>query len=226
MRCFLLTLLLPCSWLFGASPATQPAVGQFPHIQVDLQKRQIRIECQSLNPTQPLEFFCVKTGTSEHESVLRTEALPEHIHTALLMLGLQPGQPVHYDPDLDKWLAPHGPPLHLYCETIVNNKPLIAPANLWMRDVKTKQPAPPFTWVFTGSRLTDNGTYAANLTGYIVSVVNFDLTVIDIPTLAGSDNQTLQWEFNPDLVPPAGSPVTLIIEPADAPGPATTQASK
>ncbi|MCC7350568.1 MAG: hypothetical protein IT446_08375 [Phycisphaerales bacterium] len=223
MCCFLPTLLLIGSLLPAAPPATQPAVGQFPHVQVDLKKRQVRIECQSLNPTMPLEFFCVKTGTSEHESVLRTEALPEHIHTALLMLGLQPGAPVHYDPAQDKWIAPHGPPLHIYCETVKDNNPSIAPAGQWMRNVKTKQPAPPFTWVFTGSRLTDNGTYAANLTGYVVSVVNFDLTVIDIPQLASSDNQTLQWEYNPDMVPPTGSPVTMIIEPADAPQPATTQ---
>lgn len=217
-------LLLPCSLLFASPPASQPAVGQFPHIQVDLQKRQVRIQCQSLNPAMPLEFFCVKTGTSEHESILRTQALPEHIHTALLMLGLQPGAPVHFSKSDNRWVAPHGPPLHIYCQITKDNKPILFPANLWMRNIKTGQPAPPFTWVFTGSRLTDDGTYAANLTGYIVSVVNFDLTTIDIPQLAGSDNDTLQWEYNPDLVPPTGTPVTMIIQPADAPSPATQPA--
>ena len=55
-----------------------------------------------------------------------------------------------------------------------------------MRDVKTKKTMPPVTWVFAGSRQMEDGTYAADTTGYTISVVNFDLTLIDIPELASS----------------------------------------
>ena len=83
---------------------------------------------------------------------------------------------------------------------------------------------PPMTWIFAGSRMMDNGVYAADQTGYIVSVVNFDLTLIDIPKLASSANETLEWETNTDLMPPAGTKVTMVISPAGAvEAPPTTQ---
>ena len=79
-------------------------------------------------------------------------------------------------------------------------------------------------WVFDGSRMLPDGRYAADLTGYVVSIVNFDLTMIDVPELASNANETLEWEYNPDLVPPLGTHVTMIIEPAG--GQATTQPSQ
>jgi hypothetical protein len=45
---------------------------------------------------------------------------------------------------------------------------------------------------------------------------NFDLTVIDIPQIASSSNDLLEWERNPDVTPPAGAKVTMVIEPAGA----------
>ena len=69
------------------------------------------------------------------------------------------------------------------------------------------------SWVFDGSRILPDGRYAADLTGYVVSIVNFDMTMIDVPELASNANETLEWEFNPDVVPRQGTPVTMIIEP-------------
>ena len=46
----------------------------------------------------PLEFFCCMTGTAEHEAVLRSHVMPSHLHLGLLMLGLQPGEPVPVTP--------------------------------------------------------------------------------------------------------------------------------
>ena len=37
----------------------------------------------------------------------------------------------------------------------------------------------------------DDGVYAADVTGYIVSIVNFDLSLIDVPALARNANETL-----------------------------------
>jgi hypothetical protein len=38
--------------------------------------------------------------------------------------------------------------------------------------------------------------------------------MIVVPQLASNSNETLEWEYNPDVVPPPGTPVTMIIEPA------------
>jgi len=190
-------------------------VGHFPHIDVDVKNKQIHVDCEALHCEAPLEFFCVTAGGNEHESVIRTRAKPSQIHTALLMLGLQPGEPVKYSESARKWFPPHGPPLSISIEYTKDGKQYSMPAYKLMRDVSTKQSMPPLTWVFTGSRVMEDGTYAADVTSYVVSIVNFDLTLIDIPALASSANETLEWETNLDLMPPLGSPMTMIIEPAD-----------
>ena len=49
-----------------------------------------------------------------------------------------------------------------------------------------------------------------------VAVAAVGLCSIDIPNLASNSNETLVWERNADVVPPAGTKVTLVIEPARA----------
>jgi hypothetical protein len=217
-RTILATLLLAFIMLrAGAADnvAAKPDASRMPHMSVDVPHKQIRVECQALNPQMPLEFFCCMTGTAEHEAVLRSPVLPSQLHLGLLMLGLQPGEPVRYSKAADKWLPPHGPPLQIFCEwNDKDGKAVRVPAYRMMRNVKTKKPMPPMTWIFAGSRVMEDGKYAADTTGYIVSVVNFDLTVIDIPELASSANETLEWEYNPDIVPAKGATVWMIIEPA------------
>ena len=213
----------------SATPVASAPASKMPHVQVDVARRQIRVDCEALNVDIPLEFFCVTAGGNEHESVLRTPARPSHIHLALLLLGLQPGEPVKYSEAAQKWFPPHGPPLHLSVEYQKNGKTVHLPANELMRSVKTKQMMPPFTWIFAGSRVLDDGTYGADPTGYVVSICNFDLCLIDVPALVSSANETLEWERNPDTVPPTGTPVTMIIEPAGnaalAATPAATQST-
>jgi hypothetical protein len=206
----------------------------FAHLQIDAARKQVRVEAEMLGVQAPLEFFACVSGSAEHEAVMRSPVKPSDLHTALLVLGLQPGEPVRYAEGAKKWLPPHGPPLHLTVEwTDKDGRPQRVPAYRLMRDVKRKREMPAMTWTFVGSRVTPDGTYAADATGYLVSVVNFELTVIDIPQLASSSNESLEWELNPDVAPAAGTKLSLVIEPAggvQAPDavrtgmPATTQA--
>jgi hypothetical protein len=202
------------------APTTSPTLGHFPFLTVDAVHKQVRVQCEALHCDAPLEFFCCVTGTNEYESVLRSKVRPSHLHAALLMLGLKPGQPVHFSQALQKWVPPSGPRLHITVEFQKNGKTVTMPAYELMRDIKTKKPMPPMTWIFAGSKLmpTPNGgeTYAADQTGYLVSVVNFELTVIDIPDLASSSNETLEWEADLSKLPPLGTKVTMILEPAGA----------
>ena len=202
-------------------PAKPPAaqkpgdkLGKLPHVTFDAKKRQVRVECEALDVEAPLEFFCVLVNTSEHESVLRTPAKPSHIHTALLAVGLEPGRPVEYSESLKKWMPPKGPPLHITIEYEKDGKTVSVPAYRCMRDLRTKKEAKPFNWVFCGSRVMEDGSFAADVTGYVVSVVNFDLTLIDIPRIASSSNDTLELQRNPDVAPKGGTRVWMVIEPA------------
>ncbi len=197
------------------APATRPAGSdKMPGVHVDIPGKQVRVDCQAINVEAALEFLCVTNGGNEHESLLRTPAKPSHIHLGLLMLGLEPGQPVHYMKALDRWAPPQGPPLNISIEYAKDGKTVRVPAYKLFRDLKTKKPMPTLTWVFVGSKFQDDNVYAADLTGYVVSVVNFELTLIDVPEIASSSNELLEWEMEEANMPAKGSKVTMIIEPA------------
>jgi hypothetical protein len=188
-------------------------VGKMPHLEFNITRRWVRVECEALAVNAPLEFFVCLNGTNEHESVLRTGVRPSDLHAALLAIGLKPGEPMSYSAATNKWLPPHGPPLRLSVEFEKDGKTVEYPAYRWLRDVKTKKECKAFSWVFCGSRIMKDGRYAADDTGYIVSIVNFDFVMIDIPEFASSSNDLLEWERNPDLMPPKGTKVWLVIEP-------------
>src|SRR5688572_12912845 len=95
------TLCLALLLLAGFAPATaraaeEPKVGRLPHLTFDSRTKQVRVDCVALGVDAPLEFFCVLAGGPEHEAILRTEAKPSDLHTALLAVGLKPGKPVSY----------------------------------------------------------------------------------------------------------------------------------
>jgi hypothetical protein len=199
----------------ATSPASQPGVGNLPHIQVDVGKKTVRMECEALAVTVPLEFVACVKGTSEHESVMRSEARPSHLHLALLIIGLTPGQGVHYDEEAKKWVPPSGAPMKLSVEFEKAGKLVTLPAEQTMRDIKTKKPMPPVTWVFTGSHVMPDKNYAADRLGYLVTVVNFQYSPVDLPALVSDADETLEWEMNPEVVPAKGTKMTLIFQPAE-----------
>ncbi len=212
--CVLLGLcLVSISRAVAADDVAKPRIGKLPHLEFDLDKKQVRVECEALDTSAPLEFFCCETGTNEYESLLRSSVKPSDVHTALLAIGLKPGSPVTYSEALKKLIPPHGPPLRISLEYEKDGKVVRTLAQHWLRDIKTKKEPPHFGWVFAGSRVMPDGKYAADMTGYIVSIVNFDLTMIDVPELASSANETLEWERNPDTAPKAGTTVWMVIEP-------------
>ncbi|MGE5608019.1 MAG: YdjY domain-containing protein [Bacillota bacterium] len=193
------------------APTTRPT--SLPHLLIDVHHKQVRMECEAVNARAPLEFFVCAAGGAEHETVLRSRAKASHLHLALLLIGLTPGEPGYRELS-GKRVPPHGPLLDITCEFEKDGRLVRLPPHQLMRQIKTKAPLSPLHWVFAGSRLTDDGRYAADATGYLVTVVNFDYSVLDMPELRSSANEALEWEINPDTVPKRDTPVWLIIEPA------------
>jgi hypothetical protein len=200
-----------------APPAQMGKTDKLPFVQVDVAKKRVVVDCETIGCTAPLEFLCVVTGTNEHESILRTPAKPSHIHTGLLMIGMQQGEPVRFSGATNRWLPPVGPPVQISVEFQKDGKTVTLPAYKLLREIKLKTPMPPRTWIFVGSKVLDNGQYAADTSGYVVSVVNFDFSLIDVSGLVSSSNDTLQYEADADVAPPAGTKVQMILEPAGAP---------
>src|SRR5688572_26975152 len=182
-----LALLFPASIL--AAPATRPAEQRLPHLEVNVTKKQVRVECEAVGADEKLEFLVCATGTKEYEAVLRSRARPSHLHLALLMLGLEAGQPVKFVEAENRWIPPRGPELKLTCEFERDGKTTAIAANRLMRSVKDKKVMPEVNWVFVGSPTGQDGQYAADVTGFLITVVNFEHTVIDIPQLRSNKNE-------------------------------------
>lgn len=208
---------ISCTYAQSAAPppATQPGeIVRFPAVTVDRVAKNVRIECQALVVDTPLEFFCVSNGGPEHESVLRTPAKPSHIHAALLMLGQEPGSPMTYSDAKKSWTPPYGPPIRVRAEyTSADGTKHVIPATRLLRHVRTHEPMKEQFWIFAGSHQRADGAYLADLTGYVVSLVNFEHTLIDVPELVSASNETLEWETNPELGLTRGQAVTMILEP-------------
>lgn len=206
----------------GARPATVPtsppttrsSLVEFPGIVVDRASRQVRVDCEALSVEAPLEFFCVSADGPEHESVLRTRAKPSHIHAGLLLLGLEPGSPVQYDEKTNSWRPPSGPRVRVSVEwTDESGKRIHRPAEQLLRPTgKGSERATPRQWIFAGSHQRDDGTYLGDLTGYVVTLVNFDHALIDVSELVGSSDATLEWQTAVDA-PKRGTAVMMILEP-------------
>jgi hypothetical protein len=225
MRLFAIVVLLFAASPVMAGPATRP-VG-LPHIAVNIRQKQVRVDCEAVKADYPLEFLAVMTNTNEYEAIVRTDAKPSDLHLALLMIGLKPGEPVHYSEAAKKWLPPSGPPVDIWFEYQKDGQAVKVPAYRWMRDVKTRKVAPPMLWVFTGSKVMDDHSYAADSTGCLVSVINNEYSVLDVPALKSRALEARDYERNPDLMPPTGTAVTMILSPAadaDADTPPTPKA--
>src|SRR6266446_81853 len=129
---FALVLSISCAPAHAADEELK--VGKFPHIEFSAKTRQVRVECEMLACNAPLEFFCCVKGTNDYEAMIRSEVKPSHLHAALLAMGLQPGQPVHFSEAANKWLPPQGPPLQISLQYEKDGKVVSDPAWRWMRD--------------------------------------------------------------------------------------------
>ncbi len=200
---------------------------RFPFVEVDRVAREVRVESTMIAVDMPIEFLVIADGGPDHEAVLRTRAKPSHVHAGLLLLGLEPGSPVRYVEATRSSVAPFGPPLRLSVRWVdAQGLTRSAPATSFLRSLRDGKSMPDQPFIFAGSMVReDDGAYAADLAGYLVSIVNFELSPIDVPRLASSSNETLEWELDRNTAPPAGTPVTLIITPIKDP-PATTPAEE
>ena len=207
-------LLLVPALLLLASPALA-------QVEIDRDAREVRVACEALRVDMPLEYVCVVAGTADHESLLRTRAAPSAVHAGLLALGLEPGRPLRFNEAAQRWIAPSGPPVRIEVEWEQDGRTRRERVGRLVRGVETGEPMPPRSFVFVGSRPFQDG-YAADATGQVVSLVNFEYPVLDVGELASSANETLEWETDPDAAPPAGTAVTMILSPVgDDDGPVT-----
>jgi hypothetical protein len=212
-------------------PVSEGGVDRFPGLRVFPQQGRIEVDAfVNLNRCPTLEFMaCTRRGKT-HETLLRFECDPQHLHLALLLLGLEPTPQVGEEGEqiaLDKgervvidaaWWARHTP---------AGDKSAPAPVQGVVRrrvedmifDQRQQRSMPRVGWVFTGSQMvkvpappdweTLKEVYAASYEGNIVATYHHPFVILDTPLIEGGDD-TVYVPFT-SRVPKKGTPVTVHI---------------
>ena len=146
--------------------------------------------------------------------VVVMEMPPRVIHAALLALGAQPGHPARFQP---KYELPTGTEVAIevrWKDAQGNRKQ--ARAQDWLRNIKTGK-SPDMNWVFGGSgfwlnEATGERIYQAE-SGDFICVSNFASAMLDLPVESSQSNEELSFRAFTERIPPAGTPVTLVLKP-------------
>lgn len=235
----LIFLLVACpGWAAADDAASGPALPDaelFPAVTLDRDAGHVDVRGRVIGgPVEWLELLACRPGTREHESVVTLDARAEHLHAALLLLGLPPGTPAdaRWEGDTLVQTPPSGPGLGVFF--VFNDAPdRPVPAGIYVADQTTGTPlgpAPPGAdavvpdaaesgggWLFTGSRLVEGrerAYFLAEENGTLISLVNFgdDLIARDTPRPADGGNGF--WALNPapagwPALPAPGTPLTV-----------------
>ncbi|MBL4701849.1 MAG: hypothetical protein JKX85_11395 [Phycisphaeraceae bacterium] len=165
-----------------------------------------------------LELLLCTPGTKEHESILTTTAKPSHIHLALIMLGLKPGNPMtgkKIGNEL-KITEAKGPLVAI--DLIYEHQGLKhhVHANQWIYNKTTQASLKDHYWLFTGSSFLKNQDppiYRADANGSVITLVHFGDDLLARHTQLTSRNDNADWQAQTKKIPPIGTPVTVRLTP-------------
>ncbi len=186
---------------------------------VDTAAKVVRVPCRVNMRRGMIEFLAVASEGKLHESVLLARAEPLHIHLALLLLGLDPGRGAQYHGDL---AAPSGPGVEARVEwpsgpnggegsAAVRSHSAHLEEFAW--DIPARRPMPAVAWLFTGAAPPGVGQRTEEERS-VVATYRDPGAVLTNPLPTGADDTV--YKVNERLVPPVGTPVTLLLRPANS----------
>jgi hypothetical protein len=208
------------------APDPAPQAG----VAVDKEKKTVRVPCKiaprklpNLTEVYPIEVVATwptPKGQKAHETVVIFDVTPSEVHKALESLGLKAGKPGRGD-DLCS-----GPELEIYLELpgAKGQPPRLVRIESTLIDKKTGRALPPIKWHFTGSVLKET-KYAADLTGTMIGLYPVTDEVVMQSGLTMREEGLIKLDTAKNILPPEGTPVTLVIKPASGPPPAAAAAS-
>jgi hypothetical protein len=181
---------------------------------LDVKHHQVVFQGEVCQANYPLEFL-VTYPERGYESVMVVKVKPSVVHAGLVALGAEPGHPVRFEP---KYEPATGTPIEIRVRwKDKNGRRQEASAQDWVRQIKTKK-ALNIDWVFGGSGLWKNEStgkqeYQADLSGDFISVLNLPSAALDLPLKSEGAIENRSFEGYAERLPPAGTPVTLLLRP-------------
>jgi hypothetical protein len=202
---------------------------ELPGLVVDLRNRHVDLDGTICLAEGLLELVACTRGTKEHESIVALDATPVHIHTALLLLGAESGNPAmrkRVDEKQDRWVdvPPRGGAVDVYL-VVENEKGKLVerPISDFIRRSRDRSAGkasarfPTHTFLFAGSHLVDRGPgpriYACDVTGNVISIATFGDELLCLSGIHDQSDAYLLWEVDATNLPAFGSKVTLRLRP-------------
>lgn len=205
----------------------------FPNVRVDVKGKVV--EFDGVVPIDPhdretplmfLEVVVCSRDSREHESLVVTDAVPSHVHAALLMIGAEPGRPGSWKPDpiLRKMVptAPVGPEVEVeFIHTGLDGAVVHSNPSDWIIDVRnhrslrTQARGEP-VWLFGGSAIAprpdgEGEYYKADIEGTLIGLATFGTETLAWPHVFSPEAavQAPEWIADAAKVPPLGTKVTV-----------------
>jgi hypothetical protein len=198
-------------------------------IHVDLERRLCWIGVTIDIRDDLLEYLLVNPKGAAHESLFATEVVPSALATALLALGVEPGENARWKertppPTEDEMRAgvapytvdpPHGDGFYLYAGWRSSGETYFYRVEDLLRDLENGRGMRRHRWVFTGSRwVTLKGSaqksLMADLEGNLVNIALFEQgNTLITASLPECLKQTI-WLANAWLVPERGAEAVLV----------------
>jgi hypothetical protein len=234
-----LTALASCATLlaqappeFSAPKEIAPGIFQVGTVRLDKNTATVTFPAKVQMDDGLLEYLLVSPQGPVHESLFTSEAAPQDVHMAMLLLGAkgmvqkqEVKEPARIDAEyLAKAPKLTGDRILLRIKwTDKSGKEQLTPPERWiMRRIFTpKKPVKDTTaedgpWLYTGSYFYE-GKFIAQMDGTFAAMVTFPGALINNPRMGSNDDHI--WFVKKEAVPPVGTPVefTIKLQPADKP---------
>ena len=189
-------------------PLKQIGPGLFELGQVRLDKRQKTVSFPAVMNLNEgvIEYLVVTSSGKTHESLLRTDAQPYHLHLALLLLDAKGAGTNSFPEDNARPLP--GDKVTLEVSWRTGGKEKRHRAEELVHDRKTKSPMSKGAWVHNGSRIVE-GTFMAQQDGSIISLISDPEALINNPRPGREDDDN--WQVSSSALPPLNAPVQVTI---------------
>lgn len=197
-----------------------PGIYEIGKIRLDQKLRTARFPGELNMKDGIIEYLLVTTEGNTHESLLVTEAQPNDLHFAMLLLGAKgagldtPAPDKAPPPQIDAKYLKDAPKLRGDTIAITVNwksgeAEKTGPVEDWIFNTETKKPMARGPWIYTGSMFNE-GHFLAQIDGAFAALVTYPAALINNPR-RGSDNDQI-WTVNEKAVPPVKTPVEITIQ--------------
>ena len=184
----------------------RPGVFELGLVRLDKDKRTVSFPASVNQREGNIEYVVVTATGKTHESLLRTTAEPYHLQVAFLLLGAKGAGPNALPGDATKPLP--GDKVEIALSWSADGKTQQFRVEEFVYDRKANGPARRGEWIYTGSRLRDDG-FAAQLDGSVVSLITDADALINNPRPGREDDDN--WLVRTNNLPPLHAPVEVTI---------------